>query len=63
MAAAYVRIRCERGTIRTYGGNRSDVKGMMNRYKKMTLGEFMFKHPYLTSNDYNTLTYEYVNKS
>lgn len=62
MAAAYVRIKCDRGTIRTYGGNTSDVRNMILRYKKMSLGDFMFKHQHLTQHDYNTLAYEFVKK-
>lgn len=62
MAAAYVRIKCDRGTIRTFGGNTSHVRSMIHYYKNMSLGDFMFKHEYLTQQDYNTLTYEFIKK-
>lgn len=56
MANSYVNISCERGEIRTFGGNRSAVLAMAKQYKDMSLGEFMFKHPYLTKRDYDTRT-------
>jgi hypothetical protein len=62
MAAAYVKISCARGDIRTFGGNRSAVRAMKKRYETMTLGEFMFKHEHLNERDYNTLTCTFYNK-
>lgn len=41
--------------IRTYGGNRGDVKWMAHRYRTMTLEEFLAKHPSYTEDDYKNL--------
>lgn len=43
-------------TLRTYGGNRSDVRDMEVRYERMTLEEFLRQHPASTENDYLAMT-------
>jgi hypothetical protein len=62
MTKVYVKINSERGLIRKFGGNRSKVFDLIHKYKTMTLPEFMMQHEHLTSQDYNTLTYEFVKK-
>lgn len=43
-------------TLRTYGGNRSDVRDMKARYERMTLEEFLQQHPTSTKDDYHALS-------
>ena len=63
MSAAYTTISCIRGEIRKYGGNRSDVRAMYNRYLKMTKEEFLTKHPYLLVEDYLSLRVTFTRKN
>lgn len=49
MAAAYVRVYMNGCHVRTYGGNKSDVRWMEQRYKNMTREEFMNNHPALAN--------------
>lgn len=34
--------------VRTYGGNKSDVRQLYYKYSTMTKSEFLNKHPYFT---------------
>lgn len=44
MAAAYVKIYCNRTAVRTFGGNRREVKDMKRRYDNMTRAQFLAEH-------------------
>lgn len=45
MAAAYVDIYCNGIPVRTFGGNRSDVRMMKQEYERMSKEEFLTRHP------------------
>ena len=47
MAAAYVKIYINGEELRTYGGNRSDVRAMKQMYDNMTYQQLVSKHPNL----------------
>lgn len=50
MAAAYVRVYCngtsEDDRVRTYGGNRSNVREMARTYSNMSKEKFLDRHPF-----------------
>lgn len=39
---------CDENHVRTFGGNKSDVRMMSERYRKMTKEEFLKEHPKFT---------------
>ena len=45
MAAAYVKIYCNLTEVRTFGGNRREVKDMKRRYDNMSREQFLTEHP------------------
>ena len=47
MAAAYVTVCINGEELRTYGGNRSDVRAMKQRYDNMTYQQLISQHPNL----------------
>lgn len=47
MAAAYVTVCINDEELRTYGGNRSDVRAMKRLYDNMTYQQLISKHPNL----------------
>lgn len=47
MAAAYVTVCVNGEELRTYGGNRSDVRQMKQMYDNMTYQQLISKHPNL----------------
>ena len=47
MAAAYVTVCINGEELRTYGGNRSDVRAMKLLYDNMTYQQLISKHPNL----------------
>lgn len=50
MARAYVKVYCDTddGTfcVRTFGGNKPDVRWVTRQYKTMTKEQFLKKHPW-----------------
>lgn len=64
MASSSLTIKCDRGTIRKYGGTRSDVKCKKFRYENMSVTEFLVWHPYLNEKDFKSMKlYTHFNKS
>lgn len=49
MASAYVRVYFNDLHIRTFGGNKRDVRRMQQRYDEMSLNDLYAKHPKVTS--------------
>ena len=47
MAAAYVTICINGEELRTYGGNRGDVRDMQKLYDNMSYQQLISKHPHL----------------
>lgn len=49
MAAAYVSVYLETGGkeyhVRTFGGNRSEVRQVAAQYEAMTKSQFLMRHP------------------
>lgn len=45
MAASYIKIFCNGDLVRVFGGNKSEVRMMKERYERMTVDEFLAKHP------------------
>ena len=45
MARAYIKIFCNRKHVRTFGGNKREVKDMKRIYEDMTINDFIIKHP------------------
>lgn len=41
----YVNNCCEENHVRTFGGNGSDARDIVNLYNSMTKEEFLIKHP------------------
>lgn len=44
MACASLTIKCRKGEIRVFGGNRVEVRMMAEKYSKMTKEEFITLH-------------------
>ena len=49
MASAYVRVYFNDLHIRTFGGNKSDVRRMQQKYEEMPLQDLYVQHPKATS--------------
>ena len=62
MAAAYIRVKCARGTIRTFGGNTRKVRDTKQAYENCTYSEFLKNHPSLLWEDYVTLKIDFEKK-
>ena len=68
MAAAYVRIFCndtsEENRVRTYGGNRSEVRRVAHVYRNMGKETFLKRHPFFADRckDEFRIICEVVNK-
>jgi len=45
MAAAYIKVFCNGEPVRTFGGNKKEVRIMWEAYENMTVEEFVTKHP------------------
>ncbi len=45
MAAAYIKVFCNGELVRTFGGNKKEVRYMRDRYETMTVSEFIRNHP------------------
>lgn len=45
MAAAYIKVFCGDDLVRTFGGNKKEVRQMRERYENMTVTEFITAHP------------------
>jgi len=55
MASSSLTVWCQERAIRVFGGNRSTVRSAKRYYERMTLDEFLLKHPTRTKEDYETL--------
>ena len=47
--SVYVNGYREENHVRTFGGNGSDVRDMVNLYQNMTKEEFLLRHPKFTN--------------
>lgn len=45
MAAASVKVMVDGEVLRTYGGNRKEVRNQYNHYKSMSYEDFLISHP------------------
>ena len=45
MAAAYIKVLCCGNVVRTFGGNKKEVRTMKAEYEAMSVDEFVQKHP------------------
>ena len=45
MAAAYIKVFCNGEPVRTFGGNKKEVRKMCEVYENMTVFDFVKKHP------------------
>ncbi|PLS19506.1 hypothetical protein CVD28_03565 [Bacillus sp. M6-12] len=55
MASSSLTVECSGKEIRVYGGNRGDVKSMKAHYERLSLEQFLQKHPSKTEEDYKTI--------
>lgn len=55
MASSSLTVECSGKTLRVYGGNRRDVRTKKAQYEKLTLEQFLAKHPLQTEEDYRTM--------
>lgn len=47
MASSSVSVYVNGNHIRTYGGNRSDVRNLASMYRQLSKEQFMEKHPHV----------------
>jgi hypothetical protein len=55
MASSSLTVRCNRGVIRVFGGNRSNVRSMKHYYENIMYSDFQKKHPSYGLEDYLSL--------
>lgn len=55
MASSSLTVECSGKKLRVYGGNRREVRTKKTQYEKLTLEQFLAKHPLQTEEDYRTL--------
>lgn len=55
MASSSLTVSCDKGIIRVYGGTRRNVRSMLYHYQGMNEVQFLEKHKYLSSADFQTL--------
>ena len=62
MAAAYIRVFVDGKRLRTFGGNKSDVRREKQWYETASYEQILRAHPRLTREQAKRLCVEYVRK-